>query len=125
MEKKVLIIDDEPEMLKVLSYALEKAGFKIATCDNGRRAWDDILAQNPDLLLLDVMLPGIDGYSLQQKISETPETKNIPVIVMTSLEPAKALFQKFPQVISFMSKPCDIDELIRQARKATGQPTNA
>ncbi len=125
MEKKVLIIDDEPEMLKVLSYSLEKAGFKVATCDSGRRAWDDILTQKPDLLLLDVMLPGIDGYSLQQKISENPETKNIPVIVMTALEPSKALFQKFTQVIAFMPKPCDTNELIRLAQKATGQAINS
>ena len=121
MEKKVLIIDDEPEMLKMFGYALEKAGFKIVTCDNGKRAWDDILLEKPDLIILDVMLPGIDGYSLQQKISEAPETKEIPVIVMTSLEPSKALFQKFPQVVSFMTKPCNINELVNQAQKATNR----
>ena len=119
MEKKVLIIDDEPEMLKMLAYALEKAGFKSATCDNGKRAWDDILLEKPDLIILDVMLPGIDGYSLQQKISETTETREIPVIVITSLEPSKALFQKFPQVVSFLTKPCDMNELVSQAQKAT------
>ncbi len=121
MEKKVLIIDDEPEMLKMISYALEKAGFKTATCDSGKQALAAISSHKPDLLILDVMLPGIDGYSLGQQIAGNPETKGIPVIVLTALEPSKPLFQKFSQVVAFMTKPCNIDELVSQVQKAVGQ----
>ena len=123
MEKKVLIIDDEPEMIKMISYALEKAGFKTATCDSGKQALAAISTHKPDLLILDVMLPGIDGYSLGQQIAENPETKTLPVIILTALEPSKPLFQKFPQVVSFMTKPCDVDALVSQAQKAVGQAT--
>ena len=120
MAKRVLIVDDEPEMLSLIKYALEKDGFESATCEDGRQALETIAKVKPDVLILDVMLPGVDGYSLQVKISEDPQLKTIPVIVLTALEPAKSLFEKFPQVTAFMTKPLKIDELLRSVRKAAG-----
>ncbi|MBI4386485.1 MAG: response regulator [Elusimicrobia bacterium] len=125
MAKKVLVIDDEPEMLNLIRYTLEKAGYEISTCDNGRQAWDLIVKTNPDLLILDVMLPGIDGYSLQIKISQNEATRNIPIIVLTALEPSKTLFQKFAQVRGFMTKPFKTDALVEAVEKAIGRPTGA
>ncbi|MDE2237858.1 MAG: response regulator, partial [Elusimicrobia bacterium] len=85
MSKKVLIIDDEPDMLELMRFALQKGGFEVSTCDNGRLAWDEIMRVKPDLLVLDVMLPGIDGYTLQVKISQDAATRELPIIVVTSL----------------------------------------
>lgn len=118
MAKKVLVIDDEPEMLNLVKFTLEKGGFEVSTCDNGRHAWDEILRIRPDLLVLDVMLPGIDGYSLQLKISQDPQTKDMPIVVVTALEPSKTLFQKFPQVVGFMTKPFKTDELLQTVTTA-------
>jgi DNA-binding response OmpR family regulator len=121
MGKRVLVIDDEPEMLDLVKYTLEKAGFQVDTCDNGRHAWDEIIRVKPDLLVLDVMLPGIDGYSLQLKIAADSSTKDLPIIVLTALEPSKTLFQKFPQVVGFMTKPFKTEELLEAAQKAVGR----
>lgn len=121
MAKKVLCIDDEPEMLNLVKYTLEKGGFDVSTCDNGRHAWDEIQRLKPDLLVLDVMLPGIDGYSLQLKISQDAQTKNMPIIVLTALEPSKTLFQKFPQVVAFMTKPFKTDDLLQAAQSAVAR----
>ena len=121
MAKKVLVIDDEPEMLNLVRYTLERAGYEVSTCDNGRQAWDVIIKTNPDLLILDVMLPGIDGYSLQIKISQDNATKNIPIIVLTALEPSKTLFQKFTQVAGFMTKPFKTDALLDTVQKTLGK----
>jgi DNA-binding response OmpR family regulator len=118
MPKKVLVIDDEPEMLSLVKFTLERGGFEVSTCDNGRQAWDAINKIKPDLLILDVMLPGIDGYSLQIKISQDGALKSMPIIVLTALEPSKTLFQKFPQVAGFMTKPFKTDELLETAQKA-------
>src|SRR5262245_9417836 len=111
MAKKVLVIDDEPELLNLVKYTLERGGFSVSTCDDGRTAFDELTKIKPDVLILDVMLPGVDGYSLQNKISQDPELKNTPIIVLTALEPAKTLFQKFPQVVAFMTKPFKVEEL--------------
>ena len=121
MGKKVLVIDDEPEMLDLVKYTLEKGGFEVSTCDNGRHAWDEIVRVKPDLLVLDVMLPGIDGYSLQLKISQDPATRELPIVVLTALEPSKTLFQKFPQVVGFMPKPFKTEELLETVQTAVAR----
>ncbi len=124
MGKRALVIDDEPEMLNLIKFTLEQGGFEVSTCDNGRQAWDTINKVNPDVLILDVMLPGIDGYSLQLKISQNEATKRMPIIVLTALEPSKTLFQKFPQVVAFMTKPFRSDELLEKAQNAASKPVN-
>ena len=121
MSKKILVIDDEPEMLDLVKYTLEKGGFEVTTCDNGRHAWGEISRVKPDLLILDVMLPGIDGYSLQLKIAQESATRELPIIVLTALEPSRTLFQKFPQVVGFMTKPFKTDELLAAVQAATAR----
>jgi len=121
MAKKVMVVDDEPEMLNLVKFTLERGGFEVGTCDNGRQAWDAIIQFKPDLLILDVMLPGIDGYSLQVKLAQESATKDMPIIVLTSLEPAKTLFQKFPQVVGFMTKPFKTDELLENVQAAVAR----
>ncbi|MBI5241543.1 MAG: response regulator [Elusimicrobia bacterium] len=118
MSKRLMVIDDEPEMLSLIKFTLERAGYEVGTCDNGRQAWDAIIGFKPDLLILDVMLPGIDGYSLQVKLAQEAATKDMPIIVLTSLEPAKTLFQKFPQVAGFMTKPFKPEELLENVQLA-------
>ena len=124
-KKKVLVVDDEPEMLSLIRFTLEQGGYDVVTCDSGRHAWNAIVDNKPDLLVLDVMLPGIDGYSLQIKISQDDQTKNIPIIVLTALEPSKTLFKKFPQVVGFMTKPFKTDDLVAVVEKAIGKAAAA
>ena len=121
MAKKVLVVDDEPEMLNLIRFTLQQGGYDIVTCDTGRHAWNAIIDNKPDLLLLDVMLPGIDGYSLQIKISQDEATKNIPIIVLTALEPSRTLFKKFEQVKGFMTKPFKTDDLLGEVEKVIGK----
>ncbi len=117
VKKKVLVIDDEPEILGLVQYAFENAGFEVSVCDSGRHAMEALAKAKPDLLVMDVMLPGEDGYSLQSKISQG-EFKNLPVIILTALEPSKTLFQKFPQVAAFLTKPFRSEELLEAAANA-------
>lgn len=125
MAKKVLVVDDEPEMLNLIRFTLQQGGYDVVTCDTGRNAWNMIIDNKPALLVLDVMLPGIDGYSLQIKISQDEQTKNIPIIVMTALEPSRTLFKKFPQVKGFMTKPFKTDDLLGAVEKAIGKSSES
>ncbi len=120
MAKKVLVVDDEPEMVNLIRYTLEQGGYEVFSCDNGRAAMEEIGRVSPDLLVLDVMLPGVDGYSLQNAIAQDEKAKKIPVVVLTALEPSRALFQKFPQVACFMTKPFKPEDLLEAANSATG-----
>ncbi len=123
-KKRVLVIDDEPEMLNLVKFTLEHAGYEVSTCDNGRHAWDSIIKAKPDLLVLDVMLPGIDGYSLQLKIAQEGSMKAMPIIVLTALEPSKTLFQKFSQVAGFMTKPFKAEALLEKVENVIGKAGN-
>ena len=118
MAKKILIVEDEPEILQLLTAALEKASYEVATCGNGRDCLERLRSERPDLLLLDVMLPGIDGYSLQLKISQDQDTRTIPIIVLTGLEPSRTLFRNSAQVVAFLTKPFKAEELVSAVGKA-------
>lgn len=119
-KKRILVIDDEQGMLDLLSSMLERNGYEVLTCDSGLTAWTAIIDNKPDLLILDVMLPGTDGVSLQKKISANEETKHIPVIVITALEPTKQLFRKYHQVKDFIIKPFNPERMSNAVEKAIG-----
>lgn len=116
--KKILVVDDEREILELIHLVLEQAGYQAVSCDSGRQAWDVVQREKPDLIILDVMLPGIDGYSLQTRLSQEESTQNIPIIVLTALEPSKTLFKKFSQVKAFIPKPFKKEELLANIRSA-------
>ena len=118
MAKKILIVEDEPDILELLKIALGKAGYEVDSCDNGRDCLDRLQKTPPDLLILDVMLPGIDGYSLQLKASQEPETRSIPIIILTGLEPSRTLFKDSAQVAAFLTKPFKADVLVAEVEKA-------
>lgn len=83
-KKKIFIIEDEEEMLKLLSYKLDKEGAIITCFTSGIEALKAIDSQNPDLILLDIMLPDIYGLEICRKIKNNPNTKNIPIIMLTA-----------------------------------------
>lgn len=116
--KKILVVDDEPEILNLIRLALEHSQYEVVTCDDGKAAWDALVNTKPDLLILDVMLPGLDGYTLQQKIAQEEATRNVPTIILTSMEPTKTLFRKFPQVVAFMTKPFKTEDLLENVEMA-------
>lgn len=109
---RIMIVDDDPEISSLLQYTMESAGHIVKVCDNGRDVVNMLKEFKPDLMILDVMLPGIDGYTLATSISEDPELARIPIIVLSALEPSKGLFTKFNQVAAFLTKPFNTDDLL-------------
>ena len=115
---RLLLVEDEPDLLAGLTRALRKQGYAVDTAADGEEGLYKAGSTDYDAIILDVMLPGIDGYSLQIKLAQEPATKDMPIVVLTSLEPAKSLFQKFPQVVAFMTKPCKPEELLEHVHGA-------
>lgn len=108
---KIMIVDDDPEICNLLQYTLESMGHNIRVCDNGREVIETLKEFKPDLMILDVMLPGIDGYSIATTISQEEGLSQIPIIVISALEPSRSLFIKFNQVVAFLTKPFNTDDL--------------
>src|SRR3989339_366889 len=114
MGKKILIADDEEEIIELLKCALEAAGYEISSAMHGGKLPAILESQKPDLLILDVLLPGIDGYSLILQLSQDSKTSSIPVVVLTALPASKPLFEKFSQVKAFYTKPFEPKELVEK-----------
>jgi len=82
--KKVLIVDDSPTERHVLNEMLTKAGFEVIVSDNGEDAILKAKHERPDVILMDVVMPGLNGFQATRAISRDPETKTIPIIICTS-----------------------------------------
>ena len=114
MVTKILLIDDDLEISAIIKDALVGAGYQVEIWESGLNAMKTILACKPDLLLLDVMLPGVDGYTLAMQLTETDATRDLPIIVLSGLEPSEAMFQRFSQVKAFMTKPFTPEDLLEK-----------
>jgi DNA-binding response OmpR family regulator len=113
MGAKILIVDDEPEIPNALRGVLEPLGYEVKLCESGLDVIDALRSYQPGLMIMDVMLPGVDGYTLVSRISdgEDAELAGMPIIVMSALETSRCMFERFPQVAAFFAKPFSIEEL--------------
>ncbi|MEM7178819.1 MAG: response regulator [Pseudomonadota bacterium] len=84
MPKRVLLAEDEPHIIESLSFLLNRAGFDIDTEMNGAKALDEALNNPPDVMLLDVMLPDIDGFEMLRQLRADPRTTGLPVVMLTA-----------------------------------------
>ena len=83
MKTKILFVEDELTLQKSIAYILEKAGFSVITANTGEEAVKSAHRENPDLILLDLMLPGIDGFEVCEILKQNPLTANIFIIMLT------------------------------------------
>jgi len=84
--KHIVFIEDEPSLQKILGEALSKEGYKVTQALDGEAGFNAVKTQRPDLVLLDLILPKMDGFEVLKKIKANPEIKEIPVVVLTNLE---------------------------------------
>jgi len=114
---RVLIVDDERRNVELLKVMLAPEGYMIMTASNGPEALGLLEDQQPDLILLDVMMPGMDGYEVAGKIKANPATKNIPVIMLTALDDRNArMLGLNAGAEDFLTKPMDRAELCVRVR---------
>lgn len=84
MGKRVLLAEDEPNIVESLSFLLKRAGFDVAVETDGRRALNKALADTPDILILDVMLPDLDGYEVLRQLRADQRAKSLPILMLTA-----------------------------------------
>ncbi len=84
MAKRVLLAEDEPNIVESLSFLLERAGYQVMVEVDGRKALDTVLANTPDVMILDVMLPEMDGYEVLRKMRADVRSKYVPVLMLTA-----------------------------------------
>lgn len=83
-KKKILIVDDEESIRTVLTFTLEQAGYVVDTAVNGDECLEKVYGFGPDLVLLDLMMPAVDGWEVMRLLRANPETERLPVILLTA-----------------------------------------
>jgi len=86
MNKKILLIEDEPTLQKTIGEVLKKENYEVLSALDGKTGLDLIQKEKPDLILLDLILPKMNGFEVLEELKSKEETKNIPVIILTNLE---------------------------------------
>jgi two-component system alkaline phosphatase synthesis response regulator PhoP len=81
---KILVVDDEVYILHILDFSLGAEGFEVITANNGELAIEKAKQEKPDLIVLDIMMPVVDGYETCRRLKRESETKNIPVVLLTA-----------------------------------------
>ena len=120
MPKKIMVVDDEPDAVEVLSIRLSDNGYDVIKAYNGNEALRLARSERPDLILMDILMPGLDGAKVAEMLKDMPETKNIPVIFVTCLFTKKE--EKSEPVRGgtfFIAKPYDPSQLLNVIREYT------
>lgn len=113
----VLVVDDEPINIQLLQRKLEWDGITVLTATNGEACLETAKAEQPDLILLDVMMPGMDGFAVCSKLREEKRTKAIPVIFVTAHNSKKGKLEGLEAgAVDYITKPIDLDETIARVR---------
>jgi DNA-binding response OmpR family regulator len=112
MSKKILIVDDNEFIVEIMTYILHNKGYEVIALHDGVKVIDHIKTDNPDLVILDVMLPSADGRDLCKEIKLNIATRNLPVIICTGSDDLKLLMNQPGCPDDVLYKPFDIDRLV-------------
>lgn len=133
---RILLVDDEPDIVETVQYALERDDYEVMTATNGAEALGTARIEQPDLILLDVMLPKENGYRVARLIREDEEAgiypKRVHIVLLTARDLShdtsrERMFMEFSQADVMMYKPFDLDDLLQQMATLleTGKPDSS
>jgi DNA-binding response OmpR family regulator len=122
--ERILVVDDEPDTVAMIQFVLEQEGFEVITAENGYEALGAAIAEDPDLIILDVLLPKLNGYEVSRIIKEETRAKAspdyIPILILTGAKFSdtgkEKLLRSWCMAEDFMYKPFGIEELERKVK---------
>ncbi|MBI4055031.1 MAG: response regulator [Elusimicrobia bacterium] len=120
-KKRVLVVDDEPALTMLLKDNLELEGFEVTTASNGREGLETAQREKPDLILLDVAMPEMNGIEMCQKIKNDGDLKSIPVIFLSAFGQQSDIDAGMQAgAFKYFIKPCDMEDLLAAIQQALG-----
>lgn len=122
VRKKIVCIEDEPEMIDLIRLILGRRGFELIGAVGGREGLETVRQVKPDLVLLDLMMPDVDGWEIYQHMKADEELRNIPVIIVTAKAQSidKVLGLHIAKVDDYITKPFGPQELIESVNRVLG-----
>jgi two-component system sensor histidine kinase/response regulator len=121
---KILVIDDEPDLVSTVQCRLEWCKFDVVTASNGQEGLEKATSEKPELILLDIDMPGMSGHEVLEHMSNRPDLKEIPVIMCTALYEAEDIAKASSYgVVDYIAKPFDFSELVEKISNVLGIKT--
>lgn len=115
---RILVADDEPGLLRLIQFNLELEGYEVITARDGQEALEKARSEPVDLIILDVMMPKLDGFEVLQALRTEGGTEDVPVIMLTALSHDRAILQGWELGADFyLTKPFDPSELVEVVRR--------
>src|SRR5579862_6075603 len=113
MPKKILAVDDERHIVRLVQVNLQRAGYEVVTAFDGKEALEKVESENPDLVVLDVMMPYMDGFEVLKTLRKDPRTRELPVIMLTAKAQDADVFRGWQSGVDcYLTKPFNPMELI-------------
>ncbi len=124
MERKILVVEDDLDILRLVTFSLEKSGYEVLTAVNGEEGLEKVADDRPDIILLDLMMPFMDGAEMLERLKEIPDMKDVPVIILT----ARCEQQDIAAICAhgasdYVIKPFNLAELMEKIENALGCET--
>ena len=124
MQKKILIVDDDPDQREVIRSSLKEAGFEISTATNGVEGLEKARSESPDLIILDVMMPKMDGFAVCVTLREDDATASIPILMLTGLCSYISQLTGFESgATDYLVKPFESEQLVSKVEALLCQPS--
>jgi two-component system alkaline phosphatase synthesis response regulator PhoP len=126
MDKKILVIEDDPATLRLIDYSLRHGGYQVLTASNGLEGMRKVQYEKPDLVILDVMLPGIDGFEICHRLRSEPRMAQLPILMLSAKaqEIDKATGVKVG-ADDYLAKPADPSEIVSRVESLLAQKKHA
>ncbi len=121
---KILVVDDEIDTLNLVKMILETESYKVQIAQDGQEAFSRISQEKPDLILLDIKMPGMNGYEICRKLKRSPETATVPIIMFSASDSNTKTRVREAGADGFMLKPFTIEQLLDVVKKHLNQPEN-
>lgn len=114
MNKRVLVVDDDQSIQRVLVQTLELEGYEVVTASDGVEALETLAGELPDVVILDVMMPKLDGLDVLKRMRAQERTQTVPVILLTARSSQEDIWEGWQSGVDYyMTKPFDVEELLR------------
>ncbi len=118
MPHRVLLVDDDPVIVRLLEVNFRLEGFEVETALHGGEALLKAQAQRPDLIVLDVMMPGVDGWEVCERLRESPELSTVPIVLLSARAQEADVARGYALgVVEYVTKPFDPQDLVETVRR--------
>lgn len=120
---RIMVVDDEPDLLRLMEKILSKRGHEVIPVSSGRECLERVKTEKPDLILLDVMMPDIDGWEVSKTLKDSLETRDIPVVILTVRTSDASMERgfKFARCDAYLKKPIVLEKLFGTIEEFIGR----